>query len=177
LLLFKIGIILYFVYNILDCVDGNIARIKKNPTFYGRFIDAFFGIIIGSLIIFGTSIFCKNFLENNNLYLLGLITTIIYPFGQFIFDKYSALARWQNDETRKKIKPYIWKESVSKYFIFLKDLPIFLFLSLLFISNLKLIEIILFLYFMLNIFFDIYLIILHIYKSSKNMKVTAKNHR
>ena len=45
-----IGIIVYFFVVLLDHVDGTIARIKGEATFYGRFIDGFFGIVIDSSI-------------------------------------------------------------------------------------------------------------------------------
>jgi phosphatidylglycerophosphate synthase len=40
------GILLLFIFSLLDAVDGNIARTTKNVTFFGKFIDSVMGEII-----------------------------------------------------------------------------------------------------------------------------------
>lgn len=40
-LFYTLAIIILFLVYILDCVDGNISRIKKISSFYGRFIEFF----------------------------------------------------------------------------------------------------------------------------------------
>ena len=50
---FLIGGILYFFILVLDCVDGMIARLKKNGTPVGRIIDGFADYSIGILIYIG----------------------------------------------------------------------------------------------------------------------------
>ena len=41
---------LMFIYLVLDCVDGNIARVTKSEAKYGTFIDAFSGLLFWSLV-------------------------------------------------------------------------------------------------------------------------------
>jgi len=165
-------IILFFIY-ILDCVDGNISRLKKTSSFYGRFIDSLFGIIVNSLIIFGLSVFCNSALNNEILFYFGVISACIAPFGHFIFDMYSALARWQNSNCRNKIKPYIWKNKNKKIIFFIKDTQYFSIMFSPFFLNTNYIYIILYYYFISNILFNIYMIILHVKESSKQMNVFA----
>lgn len=53
---FIVGGILYFFILVLDCVDGMIARLKKNGTPVGRIIDGFADYSIGILVYFGMGI-------------------------------------------------------------------------------------------------------------------------
>ena len=167
-------IILFFIY-ILDCVDGNISRLKKTSSFYGRFIDSLFGIIVNSLIIFGLSVFCNSALNNEILFYFGVISACIAPFGHFIFDMYSALARWQNSNCRNKIKPYIWKNKNKKIIFFIKDTQYFSIIFSPFFLNTNYIYIILYYYFISNILFNIYMVVLHVKESSEQMNVFAAN--
>lgn len=51
-----IGGILYFLCLVLDCVDGMIARLKKNGTPVGRIIDGFADYIVGVAVYIGLGI-------------------------------------------------------------------------------------------------------------------------
>jgi phosphatidylglycerophosphate synthase len=48
-----IGAVLYFLSNILDCADGQIARLKRNGTKVGRIVDGFIDYIVSTFIFFG----------------------------------------------------------------------------------------------------------------------------
>lgn len=50
------GAVLYFISNILDCADGQIARMKKNGTKVGRIVDGFIDYIVSIFIFFGIAI-------------------------------------------------------------------------------------------------------------------------
>jgi len=175
-LFYTLAIIILFLVYVLDCVDGNISRIKKTSSFYGRFIDSLFGIIVNSFTIFGLSVFCNYALKSEILFYFGIVSACIAPIGHFIFDKYSALARWQNLNSRRKIKPYIWKNKNKRIIFFIKDTQYFAIIFSPFFFNTNYIYIILFYYFISNILFNIYMIILHIKESSKQMNVFASDH-
>lgn len=51
-----IGAILYFTSNVLDCADGQIARLKKNGTKVGRIVDGFVDYIVSIFIFLGIGI-------------------------------------------------------------------------------------------------------------------------
>ena len=175
-LFYNIAIIALLCIYVLDCVDGNISRIKKTSTFYGRFIDSLFGLIVISFQMFGLSIFCNIALNNEILFYFGIISTCISPFGHFVFDKYSALARWQNLNSRNKIKPYIWKIKYKRIIFFVKDSQYFSIIFSPFFLNTNYIEIILYYFFISNTLFNIYMIIFHIRESSIQMNIFASDH-
>ena len=175
-LFYNIAITSLLCMYVLDCVDGNISRIKKTSTFYGRFIDSLFGLIVISFQMFGLSIFCNIALNNEILFYFGLISTCVSPFGHFVFDKYSALARWQNLNSRNKIKPYIWKIKYKRINFFVKDSQYFSIIFSPFFLNTNYIEVILYYFFISNTLFNIYMIIFHIRESSIQMNIFASDH-
>ena len=48
-----IGACLYFISNVLDCADGQIARLKKNGTKVGRVVDGFVDYVVSIFIFLG----------------------------------------------------------------------------------------------------------------------------
>jgi len=98
------GAVLYFLSNILDCADGQIARLKKNGTKVGRIVDGFIDYIVSIFIFFGIAIgLSKQFTDFNiNLYgnsflqinpivyiwVLSIIGGISSAFQAFYFDFY-----------------------------------------------------------------------------------------
>lgn len=50
------GIVFLFVFNLLDCVDGSIARTMKTQNPYGRFLDSVCGSIVDLLFWFSVGI-------------------------------------------------------------------------------------------------------------------------
>jgi len=51
-----LGAILYFLCNVLDCADGQIARLKHNGTKVGRIIDGFIDYVVSFAIFFGIAV-------------------------------------------------------------------------------------------------------------------------
>ncbi|HPR17208.1 MAG TPA: CDP-alcohol phosphatidyltransferase family protein [Candidatus Cloacimonadota bacterium] len=65
---------LYFLCLVLDCVDGMIARLKKNGTPVGRIIDGFADYVVGVAVYAGMGIgFSK-----------GLVTINFWPYSPWI---------------------------------------------------------------------------------------------
>jgi len=173
---YSFAILILLIMEILDCVDGNISRLKKTSSFYGRFIDSLFGIVTISFHMFGLSIFSKFALNNEILFYVGIVSTCVSPFGHFIFDKYSALARWQNLSSKNKIKPYIWKDKFKSVIFFIKDSQYFLIILSPFFLNTNYIDIILYYYFISNTLLNIYMVFFHTKSSYKQMNVFASDH-
>lgn len=67
------GGISIFISNILDCADGQLARLKKNGTKVGRIIDGFIDYVTGASIFFGMG-FALHHITGNPLYSWGLAT-------------------------------------------------------------------------------------------------------
>ena len=108
--LFAWGIFLYFLYRVLDYCDGSVARYFKTSSFYGRLIDAFSDIFFLAFLILAVSFYNFKTFQNENLLILGVIASIFAIFDTFIYDKYSSLARWSNEENKTKIIPYLRKK-------------------------------------------------------------------
>lgn len=51
-----IGALMYFTSNVLDCADGQIARLKRNGTKVGRVVDGFVDYIVSIFVFVGTAI-------------------------------------------------------------------------------------------------------------------------
>ncbi len=68
----SIGAILLIVYDVLDCSDGMIARLKKNGTFFGRILDGIADYFVTVTVYFGIGFGFANNSENPLFYWLLL---------------------------------------------------------------------------------------------------------
>lgn len=89
-----IGVILIELWLVLDCVDGNIARVKKTSSEMGEFIDALSGYYVTGFIYFfvGIAAFHTTELFSNNAFLmviLGGVSTIAGLLARIIHQKYT----------------------------------------------------------------------------------------
>ena len=50
---FIIGAILVLLYNVVDCSDGQLARLKKNGTAVGRILDGIADYVVSVAVYFG----------------------------------------------------------------------------------------------------------------------------
>jgi len=50
------GAVLYFLCNVLDCADGQIARLKHNGTKVGRIVDGFIDYVVSVSVFIGIGI-------------------------------------------------------------------------------------------------------------------------
>lgn len=51
-----VGVVLIELWLILDCVDGNIARVKKTSSEYGEFVDALSGYYVTGFVFVGLGV-------------------------------------------------------------------------------------------------------------------------
>jgi len=68
---FVIGASLYILSNILDCADGQIARLKKNGTKVGRVVDGFVDYIVSIFVFVGIAIGLMKQFNNHEIILIG----------------------------------------------------------------------------------------------------------
>jgi hypothetical protein len=66
-----LGGVLIFLSNLLDCADGQLARLKKNGTKTGRIIDGFIDYVTGLSIFIGMG-FAVSYISGNYFYGWGL---------------------------------------------------------------------------------------------------------
>lgn len=62
-----LGAILYFSCNVLDCADGQIARLKKNGTKVGRIVDGFLDYVVSTSVFIGIASGLTN-MHNNGMF-------------------------------------------------------------------------------------------------------------
>lgn len=89
-----IGVILIELWLVLDCVDGNIARVKKTSSEMGEFIDALSGYYVTGFVYFFVGIAAayttKLFSEYAFLMIvLGGVSTIAGLLARIIHQKYT----------------------------------------------------------------------------------------
>ncbi|MCI0715598.1 MAG: CDP-alcohol phosphatidyltransferase family protein [Chlorobi bacterium] len=68
---YVIGACLYIISNILDCADGQIARLKKNGTKVGRVVDGFVDYIVSIFIFVGIAIGLSRQFYSHEIILIG----------------------------------------------------------------------------------------------------------
>ena len=68
----SIGALLLIIYDVLDCSDGMIARLKKNGTFFGRILDGLTDYVVTITVYLGIGFgFAGN--SENPLFYWGLL--------------------------------------------------------------------------------------------------------
>ncbi len=92
-----IGAILAFVYNLLDMVDGMIARLRGMSSVFGQWLDGVLGFLSFPITIIAISIGLKNYVA----LILGMIAIVSYPL-QFLFVHY-----YKSDIQKNNQKMYI----------------------------------------------------------------------
>jgi phosphatidylglycerophosphate synthase len=66
-----IGAILYFLCNVFDCADGQIARLKNNGTKVGRAIDGFIDYVVSIAVFIGIAVGMVHEFNHHSLLLYG----------------------------------------------------------------------------------------------------------
>lgn len=98
-------------------------------------------------------------------------------FYNFIYDKYSALARWANEENKTNIIPYVRKIFYPRIIYLFDDLFYFFLFILMFISNQIYFYLIIYILFVTSIAQGLYNVFLHFYVAYNNFNVKAKNKK
>jgi phosphatidylglycerophosphate synthase len=98
-----LGAFLYLICNILDCADGQIARLKKNGTKVGRIVDGFIDYVVSTAVFAGIAIGLTrmhssgsfvpyaNYLNFNPvlyIWLLCILAGLSSALQSFVFDFY-----------------------------------------------------------------------------------------
>ncbi len=87
-----IGVVLIEFWLIMDCVDGNIARVKKTNSEMGEFIDALSGYYVTGFVYLAIGVsayFTTSFLEYKLIFLiLGAVSTVSGLLARTIHQKF-----------------------------------------------------------------------------------------
>ena len=166
----KIVILFFLLSFVLDFVDGIVARYNNLTSFFGRFIDGLFDIIVLGLIhIILLLELSRNFNFDSKILLIYLFIILILPIQHLILDRYSALARWCNEIKKKNfIKPYVRNNYLNKITFMLFDLQHITLFSILIINEFYL-KIFIDLFFLVSLINSSFVILLYLYLSKKNL--------
>lgn len=82
-----LGVFLFFLWNLLDGVDGNIARLKKISTPMGSVFDAMSGYAAMFLTFFAAGIYAGNMESNSYQIIIGSISGMSLIFPRLIMHK------------------------------------------------------------------------------------------
>ena len=171
------GVIVYFFVVLFDHVDGTVARIKGEATFYGRFIDGFFGIAIDSSIKLSL---CALIIKENGFDIIvwiGISSSVLTPFHHLFYDRYSTFVRWIKEEGNSiNTKPYL-RPSIAGIFNTLSDVQSIILFSLPIYFSSNYFEWILLVYFLINIYLALYTLIYYTNSAYKYFRINAKPHR
>lgn len=185
---YAVGIIIYVTSILFDHCDGNIARLRNIPTFFGRFMDGLFDIIVtGFIQIALLSLIIRDILDsypNQSLnYFLSyeihiiLIMAICFlslfstAMQHMIPDRFGGYCRWINEQHNLKLKPNLREDVSFKFVDFLNDMQL-VFIILGYFSNQFI-----FIYFLINLLTSIIMIIFYFYFAKKRMDIHANDHR
>lgn len=92
------AIILTNFWLLLDCVDGNIARCKKQKTVFGEFVDDIGGYYIESLVYLAIGICVYNYggvlfpAQNHWIVVIGAVSSIVNVLARLIHKDYGHFA-------------------------------------------------------------------------------------
>ncbi|MCX6165424.1 MAG: CDP-alcohol phosphatidyltransferase family protein [Ignavibacteriae bacterium] len=107
------GGIFIFISNVLDCADGQLARLKKNGTKVGRIIDGFIDYVTGASIFFGIG-FALHHITGNPLYVYNKVNDVNAEIIEFTEEK----------ERLKSIKGKLLDKSLVNMYLFYCNLQI-----------------------------------------------------
>ena len=129
-----LGWFCFFMWAVLDCVDGNIARFKNQCSSMGELWDAFGGYVAMVLTYFGGGIaayFDQNYItfcEPYFLLILGGATAIMSIFPRMIMHKKRAMGEKESTKSFTNKQKFSIVQSLAHNFISLIGLFQFIFL-------------------------------------------------
>lgn len=87
-----IGVLLFVFWHILDCVDGNIARVKKQSSYAGAFLDAASGYIAPAFVFLsvGTAAYYTTSFVGYNYWfiVMGGVSSASDVLSRMIYQRY-----------------------------------------------------------------------------------------
>ena len=89
-----VGVVLVELWLVMDCVDGNIARVKKTSSPMGGCIDAFSGYFITAFVFFSVGVaacYSTRFTEHAGLWVaMGGLSSAFGLLARLIHQKYTC---------------------------------------------------------------------------------------
>ena len=175
---FAFGIVLYFIFRVLDFCDGNVARVTNQASFYGRFLDSTLDIFYESFLILSIGFYCFKYHNLEEIFFLAIFSSILSIYSTCIQDKYSSLVRWMNEENQTNFIPYLRKRYFFRLGFIMSDLNnLFLLLLLIFYANQRFFLILSILFFSSFILTSLINLLKHFYSAQKVLRFQAKDKK
>ncbi len=167
----RIGFLLFFIANILDYVDGRVARATSKGTYFGHFIDGLIDIASETMIRFALAWGIYHQFGFTPLFWLGILSMMLTSFHIFLYDRYSAFARWISSTNNMNISPVLQRKGLLKPQNVMWDLEwLSLFFSLAFFVQA------IWIYFILSLIHQVFFITYIINGAHDNMRVPNEAH-
>ncbi len=74
--LWLIGIPLFYLYFVLDCVDGEIARYRKTSSLVGSYLDGGLGMLMWPYVLACMTFGINNVVQNNLVFAFGFLAAV-----------------------------------------------------------------------------------------------------
>ena len=84
--MFLLGLVVLFISEILDCADGDLARLKKKVSKKGEFLDSFLDRIVEAFVIYGLVL-----TNPSQLWLVGTLAMVWSVFVSYARSKAELL--------------------------------------------------------------------------------------
>jgi len=102
-----LGIFLFYVYAVLDSVDGEVARFKKTASVYGAYVDAITHPITRPLTFIATTYWLFKFYNNYWFLIWGIYLTYIIHFSQLlILEREEKISRIKKRQESDRVEGY-----------------------------------------------------------------------
>lgn len=91
-----VGVFLFALWHVLDCVDGNIARVKHESSYMGEYIDALSGYTASSFVFLSIGIAAyytsTMFVNVGYWIMLGGFASVAETYTRLIHNRYTVAA-------------------------------------------------------------------------------------
>ncbi len=95
-----VGVVLaVYVGFVLDCVDGNLARLYNSATYWGKFVDGLVDALYGMLVPLATAIGLWRVGDNGLALLAGSLTTALALSAEVGRNRMSFFREWMITQT------------------------------------------------------------------------------
>lgn len=94
-----IGAVIFYTVFVLDCVDGNIARLRNQVSFYGKFIDglADFIFVLAAPTAAGIALWLQD--AQSPFLIIGALCTIVSTTSQMVRSRLSFTREWMVNQS------------------------------------------------------------------------------
>jgi phosphatidylglycerophosphate synthase len=116
---------LYFVTFVLDCVDGNLARLGGTVTFWGKFIDGLSDMVFPFFAPLAASVGIWLHTGNPDFMLIGSICGLVSLSSQLVRNRLSFVREWMISQTglldtvtqEKTKRSKLFQDWVAAYYV------------------------------------------------------------